>query len=402
MTHRLYFTDAYLTTFAATVTARADDGRRLYLDRTAFYPTSGGQPFDTGRLGGAVVIDVIDEGDRIAHLLDAPAAGDRLEGVIEWARRFDHMQQHTGQHLLSAVLAERFGLATVSVHFGRESATLDLDAAAVQHAQLVDAELAANAVVSENRPVTVSFEEAGSAPGLRKASDREGTLRIVTIEGLDRSACGGTHVRATGEIGAISIRKVERVKQHVRLEFLCGLRAVRRARADADLLSTIAASRSAAADELPALLEAERLELKTGAAARRELEETVAGYRARELYASTQPNVEGRRVAVARETAGPLERLRPLAQAYAELPGGVLIGTVTNPPAVLLAAAADTGLDAGRLLKPALEANGGRGGGNARLAQGSVLDGEGLAAVVEVLLRAATSGYSSPAAGPPM
>jgi alanyl-tRNA synthetase len=402
MTHRLYFTDAYLTTFAATVTARADDGRRLYLDRTAFYPTSGGQPFDTGRLGGAVVIDVIDEGDRIAHLLDAPAAGDRLEGVIEWARRFDHMQQHTGQHLLSAVLAERFGLATVSVHFGRESATLDLDAAAVQHAQLVDAELAANAVVSENRPVTVSFEEAGSAPGLRKASDREGTLRIVTIEGLDRSACGGTHVRATGEIGAISIRKVERVKQHVRLEFLCGLRAVRRARADADLLSTIAASRSAAADELPALLEAERLELKTGAAARRELEETVAGYRARELYASTQPNVEGRRVAVARETAGPLERLRPLAQAYAELPGGVLIGTVTNPPAVLLAAAADTGLDAGRLLKPALEANGGRGGGNARLAQGSVRDGEGLAAVVEVLLRAATSGYSSPAAGPPM
>jgi alanyl-tRNA synthetase len=402
MTHRLYFTDAYLTTFAATVTARADDGRRLYLDRTAFYPTSGGQPFDTGRLGGAVVIDVIDEGDRIAHLLDAPAAGDRLEGVIEWARRFDHMQQHTGQHLLSAVLAERFGLATVSVHFGRESATLDLDAAAVQHAQLVDAELAANAVVSENRPVTVSFEEAGSAPGLRKASDREGTLRIVTIEGLDRSACGGTHVRATGEIGAISIRKVERVKQHVRLEFLCGLRAVRRARADADLLSTIAASRSAAADELPALLEAERLELKAGAAARRELEETVAGYRARELYASTQPNVDGRRVAVARETAGPLERLRPLAQAYAELPGGVLIGTVTNPPAVLLAAAADTGLDAGRLLKPALAANGGRGGGNARLAQGSVRDGEGLAAVVEVLLRAATSGYSSPAAGPPM
>jgi alanyl-tRNA synthetase len=253
MTHRLYFTDAYLTTFAATVTARADDGRRLYLDRTAFYPTSGGQPFDTGRLGGVVVVDVIDEGDRIAHLLDAPAAGDRLEGAIDWARRFDHMQQHTGQHLLSAVLAERFGLTTVSVHFGRESATLDLDAAALEHAQLVDAELAANAAVSENRPVTVSFEEAGSAPGLRKTSDREGTLRIITIEGLDRSACGGTHVRATGEIGAISIRKVERVKQHVRLEFLCGLRAVRRARADADLLSTIAASRSAAADELPAL-----------------------------------------------------------------------------------------------------------------------------------------------------
>ena len=387
MTDRLYYSDAYLKTFDAAVVARADDGRRLYLDRTAFYPTSGGQPFDTGRLGAATVLDVIDEGDRIAHLVDAPVAGDRLEGAIDWARRFDHMQQHTGQHLLSAVVADRFGLATVSVHFGRESSTLDLDAGTLDHAAIVEVEAAANTAVTENRPVIVSFEEAAAAAGLRKAPGREGTLRIVTIEGVDRSACGGTHVRATGEIGAIVIRKVERVKQHVRLEFLCGLRALRRARADADLLSAIAAAHSATAEDLPALLEAQRAELKAGAAARRELEAAVAGYRARELHGSIPPDARGRRVAVVREAAGPVERLRVLAQAYAALPGGVLIVAVADPAAVLLATAAETGLDAGRILKPVLEANGGRGGGNARLAQGSVRDGAGLTAVVEQVVR---------------
>jgi alanyl-tRNA synthetase len=386
MTDRLYYTDAYLTSFAATVVARAGDDRRIYLDRTAFYPTSGGQPFDTGRLGEATVVDVVDEGDRIAHIVDSPIAGDRLEGVIDWPRRFDHMQQHTGQHLLSAVIAERFGLTTVSVHFGRESSTLDLDSTAFARDQVVEAEAIANAAVTENLPVVVSFEDSAAAGGLRKATEREGTLRIVTIEGLDRSACGGTHVRATGEIGAIAIRKVERVKQQVRLEFLCGGRAIRRARADADLVSAIAVAYSATADELPSLLEAQRAELKAGASARRDLEEAVAGYRARELHTATPPNARGHRVAVVREAVGPVERLRGLAQAYSGLPNGVFVGAVAHPPSVLVAAGADTGVDAGRALKPALEANGGRGGGNARMAQGSVRDGAGVEAVVERIL----------------
>jgi alanyl-tRNA synthetase len=388
MTDRLYYTDAYLTAFDAAVVARADAGRRVYLDRTAFYPTSGGQPFDTGRLGGVAVVDVIDEGDRIAHVVESPVAGERLAGAIDWARRFDHMQQHTGQHVLSAVIAEGFGHATVGVHFGRESATLDLDTPDLGHAEIVEVEARANTAVTENRPVEVSFEAAAAAAGLRKASDREGTLRIVTIRGLDRSACGGTHVRATGEIGPIAIRKVERVKQHVRLEFLCGLRAVRRARADADLLFALATSHSATAEELPSLLEAQRAELKAGAAARGELEEAVAEYRARALHAATRPDARGRRVAVVRETAGPVDRLRALGLAYAGLGGGVLIAVVAEPPAMLLATAADTGLEAGRILKPALEANGGRGGGNERVAQGSVRDAGALEGVVEAVLRA--------------
>lgn len=382
MTERLYYLDAYLTEFDAAVLDRAEEGRRVYLDRTAFYPTSGGQPFDTGLLGGVEVVDVVDEGERIAHLLAAPAGGDRLSGAVDWSRRFDHMQQHTGQHLLSAAIAERFGAGTVSVHFGRESATLDLDTASFSHAQAAEAEALANAIVTENRAVRVDFEDADAATGLRKASSREGSLRIVTIEGLDRSACGGTHVRATGEIGLISIRKVERVKQLARLEFLCGGRAVRRARADADLITALAAAQSATPDELPALLDGQRAELKAGAASRRELEEALAGYRARELYAATQPDGGGRRTAVLREPRGPVERLRPLAQAFASLPQAVFVGIVEEPAGLILAAAPDAGLDAGRALKAALESHGGRGGGNARLAQGTVRDLAALNAIV--------------------
>ena len=375
MTERLYYRDAYLTAFEGAVVERADDSRRIYLDRTAFYPTSGGQPFDTGRLAGVEVVDVVDEGERVAHLLAAPLPSTVPSGVaaqVDWPRRFDHMQQHTGQHLLSAVLADRFGLNTVSVHFGRESSTLDVDEGSLGHAQAVEAEALANALVTENRPVRVSFEDAGSAAGLRKASERTGELRIVSIEGLDRSACGGTHVRATGEIGLIAVRKVERVKQLARVEFLCGARAVRRARADADLLAMLAAAHSAAPDELPALLEGQRVELKASEAARRAMEEELAGYRARELHAAALPGARGLRLAVTRAADDTLDRLRALAQAYATLPSGVFLGVLAEPPTLVVAAAADTGVDAGKVLKVALDAVGGRGGGNARLAQGKL------------------------------
>jgi alanyl-tRNA synthetase len=386
MTERLYYTDAYCTGFEALVVARDDQGRRIYLDRTAFYPTSGGQPYDLGLLDDAPVQDVVDEGDRIAHLLAVPLAGDRVRGRVDWPRRFDHMQQHTGQHLLSAVIADRFGLETVSVHFGAETSTLDLAAAAFPHDQALEAELRANEVVTENRPVLVSFEDAASATGLRKPSERSGTIRIVTIEALDRSACGGTHVRATGEIGPILIRRVERVKQQVRLEFLCGMRAVRRARSDADLLARLAGAQSAAPDELPALLEAQRAELKASSAARRELEEMVARYRARELYDAAAPDASGRRVIVVREHQGPVERFRPLGQALAGLPRAVFIGATVEPAAVVVAASADADLDAGRRLKAALQRHGGKGGGNPRLAQGSVADSGALDAVVAAVL----------------
>ncbi|MFI5242465.1 MAG: alanyl-tRNA editing protein, partial [Gemmatimonadales bacterium] len=241
MTERLYYTDAYLRTFSARITDRANDSRTIYLDRSAFYPTSGGQLFDTGTLAGIAVTDVVDEGDRIAHILAAPApAGDTVSGAVDWTRRFDHMQQHTGQHLLSAIFADRFRLDTVSVHFGATSSTLDLDTESLSHNTLLAAEEIANAAIAEPRAVTVSFESASSATGLRKPPPRDGELRIVTIDALDRSACGGTHVRSTAEIGALLIRRTERVRKTTRVEFVCGLRAVRAARSDPELVAALA------------------------------------------------------------------------------------------------------------------------------------------------------------------
>ncbi|MDQ8169151.1 MAG: alanyl-tRNA editing protein, partial [Gemmatimonadota bacterium] len=236
MTDRLYYTDARLDRFTAAVLDIADDGRRVYLDRTAFYPTSGGQPHDLGTLGGIAVVDVIDEDDRIAHCLAEPIGvpvGAMLVGQIDMTRRFDHMQQHTGQHLLSAMLADHFDWPTLSVHFGDDTNTVDVAAEDIDPAALADLERRANALIVQNRPVTISFEDAAAATGLRKPSDRDGELRIVTIEGIDRGACGGTHVDSTGEIGALLLRRAEKTKGHTRLEFVCGHRAVTRARADA-------------------------------------------------------------------------------------------------------------------------------------------------------------------------
>jgi alanyl-tRNA synthetase len=388
MTQRLYYSDSYLREFDATVVDRADEGRTVYLDRTAFYPTSGGQPNDLGRLGGEAVIDVVDQGDRIAHRLAQPlrAAGDRLKGEIDWTRRFDHMQQHTGQHLLSAVITELFGHQTVSVHFGEVSSTLDLDTDAFSRDQLVATEHRANEVAVENRAVRVTFEGAESATGLRKPSGRQGTLRIVSIEDLDRSACGGTHVRRTGEVGPILLGKVERVKQSVRLEFLCGGRAIRQARADRELLARLAAGFSAAPDELPALVERLRADLKDEAAGRRNLETQLAAFRARELHRAATPNGQDVRVVVVREQEGPIERLRALAQAVAALPRAMFVGVVSQPPTLLVAASEDSGIDAGRLLLPRLERAGGRGGGSARMAQGSLKDPAALDGVVTAIM----------------
>ena len=383
MTERLYYQDAYLAAFQATVLERADDGRRLYLDRTAFYPTSGGQPHDTGRLGGVEVVDVVDEGERIAHLVAAPVPAGTIRGEVDWARRFDLMQQHTGQHLLSAVLEDLHGFHTVSVHFGQDASTLDLDTPAITPEQVAAAETRANLVVTENRPVSIGFEDAAAAAGLRKPSDRAGPLRIVTILELDRSACGGTHVRATGEIGPILIRKVERVRKAVRLEFLCGMRAVRRARADQELLARLAAQYSAAQDELPALVEAQRGELKDAVAGRREAEAQLDRYRAAELYAGAAPDAAGLRRIVVREEGG-IDRLRGLAQAVAALPRAVFVGVAASPPGLLVAASEDSGRDAGAMLRGALAPAGGRGGGTPRLAQGTV-GAEALERVVEAV-----------------
>ena len=389
MTSRLYYTDAYVTAFDGRITDVSADGQRVYLDQTAFYPTSGGQPYDVGSLGDSQVADVVDEDERVAHVLTAPlsghAIGDTVRGTIDWARRFDHMQQHTGQHLLSAVFADLFGYETVSVHFGAERSSLDLGVGAIDAAQLGDAERRANEIVWQNRPVSVGFEDASTAAGLRKLPPRAGTLRIVTIAELDRSACGGTHVRATGEIGAITLRGMERIRKQTRVEFLCGVRVVRQARADFEALSAIALSVKASLTEAPALVAAQSAELRDTAAARKRLEGELAVHQARALYDMTAATSGGVRVAVLRRDGGSLEEIRPFAQAFAALPKTVFVAAVLSPPTVLVAAADDAGVDAGKLLKPALAAAGGRGGGSPRLAQGTVPNADALEDAVNAI-----------------
>jgi alanyl-tRNA synthetase len=381
---RLYYTDAYLSEFSARVVDRADDGKRIYLDRTAFYPTSGGQLHDLGTLGGQAIVDVVDEDDRIAHILSAPlGAGDAVKGSIDWTRRFDHMQQHTGQHLLSAVFEDLFGAKTVSVHFGDETSTLDIETDSMSSLSLEKAERRANLIVAENRPVTVGFEDAATAKGLRKAVDRAGMLRIITIADLDRSACGGTHVRATGEIGSILIRGTERIRKAIRVEFVCGLRGVARARADYLALNGIATSLSASFETAPALVASQASQLKEAEQARRRLEKELARYRAAEIHATTAANDTGVRVVVSKEPDS-MDNLRALAQALLDHSKVVFIGT-TSEKAMIVAASEDSGFDAGKLLKTALVAAGGKGGGSPRLAQGSPASPEVVSAILAEL-----------------
>ncbi len=390
MTERLYYTDSYLRSFSAQIIERADGGRTIYLDRTAFYPTSGGQPFDVGSIAGVAVMEVADEEERIAHKLAAPVDADTVECAVDWDRRFDHMQQHTGQHLLSAVFEESFRLKTVSFHLGTESATIDLegnaDAAAIR-----EAERRANEIVFENRMVSVSFEDAAQAAGLRKPSERAGTLRVISIEGVDRSACGGTHVRATGEIGPILIRKLEKIRSQTRVEFLCGGRAVRRARADYEALARAAQLFSSPLDSVPAML-AEQLETaRTAEKSRRKLELELAAYRGREMYQETAAGPDGFRRVLQRAAAGSLEDLRAVAQNFTAHSKAVFLAALNDPPSALLAVSEDAGIDAGKILKAALTEAGGRGGGTARMAQGSVPD----AGKIDALLRAVESAVAA-------
>ncbi len=389
MTERLYYNDAYLTDFDANIVEIAEEGRRVYLDRTAMYPTSGGQPFDTGTLGGRKVIDVVDEESRVAHVLDEPLAqtAGAVEGRVDWARRFDHMQQHTGQHLLSAVLEDLHGWKTVSVHFGDETSTLDVDTDVALRTKLEAAEDRANLLIAENRPVTVSFEDAAAATGLRKATERTGEIRVVTIADVDRSACGGTHVRATGEIGTLLIRRTEKVKQGTRIEFVCGLRAVARARADYAALSTIAQAVTSAVDDAADVVTARLSAAHDAESARRKLAKELDAYRAHERYDSVAPDTRGVRRIVERRTEGTLDDLRGFAHAVCALPKSAFVGVLADSGQVLVGTSEDSGLAAGSVLKPALTAAGGRGGGSPRMAQGAA-PGDRVDSVVQAVLSA--------------
>jgi alanyl-tRNA synthetase len=403
-----------LTEFTAVVTdvrlerREADGAQRwqIALDRTAFYPESGGQPWDTGRLEAtaksgarlevAVLSVVEDDAGEVWHTCAKPLLeGTGVRGVVDAARRLDHRQQHTGQHLLSAVFLQELQAATVSFHLGAESSTIDLageSVATLTREDLVRVEERVNALIAEDRPLHVHRVERAEADAmlargaLRKLPERAGAMRLLEIEGVEFNACGGTHLQSLGAIGGLTIRRTEKVRQGLRVEFCCGLRAVRAARMDYDILSGLAALLSVGAAETTARVQAVLDEQKSAGKERRSLLERMAGFEAQAAL-----GVVARDAAVHDTAACDAVEDHPFFRyvlssgdaAYAKLvalqcvtrrPSLVVLVLVTNVERtdVVLARGAGSAVHCGQMLKAALDSLGSRGGGSAELAQGSL------------------------------
>lgn len=371
MTERLYYHDATLLSFEAMAVAHADDPCRVILDRTAFYPTSGGQPHDLGTLGGVPVLDVIDDDDQVIHVTAHPVPLGAVRGSVDAARRRDHMQQHTAQHLLSAIAADRLQWGTVSVHFGDVHSTIEFDVDDAPPAQLRALERWANEAVMAAHAVTVSFEPADSARSLRKPPPRGGIIRIVTIADLDRSACGGTHVESTAAIGPVLLRDVERVRGRIRVMFLAGWRTLGHLHHRDTLVHTLADAASCAVDELIELVPRRQQELVAAVHRIEQLERELAIVRVQAMVAAVTPGVDGVRRVMPLSDGESVSMLRAMANAAATLERVLFIAIAVAPPSIVVGTSADSGVDAGARLKTALAACGGRGGGSPRFAQGT-------------------------------
>ena len=394
---RLYYTDAYLVEFDAVVREVVPQGDRwkVSLDRTAFYPTSGGQPFDTGTIGEANVLDVFEQEDgSIGHLVDRELeTNSRVRGHVDWSRRFDHMQQHSGQHLLSAAFEREAGAKTVSFHLGTTGSTIDLDkeVAADQIARVEDA---VNSLLWEDREVCVKFVTAGEAAKLplRKDPTREGELRIVEIKDYDLSACGGTHVSRTGAIGVIAIAGVERFKGGLRVEFVCGGRVVRAFRALKNSVSGSVRLLSVLPEELPSAIE------KLQTAGSQSAEIARGALRTAGRSRSCEPGVLGRegwrRQRRRRGGLGMgcewLEETRVIDRR--EACDGCRAHHNRVPALVVVSRSQDLSFDTGALLKTLIDRFGGRGGGKGAMAQGGGLTGEAQAILDAARAEIATLG----------
>lgn len=378
---RLYYTDPYLVEFDAVVREAVpqSDRWKIVLDRTAFYPTSGGQPFDTGTIGDARVVDVFDQEDgTIGHLVDrAIETNSRVRGHVDWVRRFDHMQQHTGQHLLSAAFEHETGAKTVSFHLGTTASTIDLDKE-LPADQIARVEDAANRVLWEDREVCVKFATAGEAAKLplRKEPAREGELRIIEIKDHDLSACGGTHVRRTGAIGIIAISGCERFKGGLRVEFVCGGRALRDYRRLKTSIGGSVRLLSVLPDELPSAIEKLQTLGRSQQKSQEGLYERLAAHEAASLAASSQ-NVGAVNLVAAAVSGWDANGLKKLASSITAKPATVAVLLTTESPALVIASRSeDLSLDTGALLKILIDKFGGRGGGKGAMAQGGGLTGD--------------------------
>jgi alanyl-tRNA synthetase len=386
-TRRLYYDDAFQDNFTAQVLSckpladplAGQDATcwGVLLDQTHLYPTSGGQPNDLGKLGEANVLDVRDlENDDILHVVDRPVPPGRIDGCIDWPRRFDHMQQHTGQHLLSAVFQERFGLPTVSFHLGESAGTIDLRGPQPSAQILEGAARATNAIVFEDREISVRYgtAEQFAQIGVRKQVERTGTLRAIEIAGIDLQPCGGTHVRRTGQIGTVLLRGCSKIRQDWRIEFLCGSRAESAARKDADMLARVAAQLKCAPQDLDGSVERLLQEREVATRNLKTLLPKLADADAATRLQSIAPSGDGEVVVVEMlQKLGP-EYLQFYATALARSEKVVALLAVQETGALLFAQHPAAGKDMNALLRGVFDQLGGKGGGTKDFARGALAD----------------------------
>jgi alanyl-tRNA synthetase len=405
MTDRLYYHDSFLYDFDARVVESLARGGKhaVVLDRTAFYPTSGGQVHDLGLLVAdekqIAVSEVADEEDgRILHFVAEPlAAGAAVHGTIDSARRLDHVQQHSGQHVLSAAFIQLFAMPTVSFHMGEESCTIDLETAGLTAAQVEKAELLANQVVAEDRPVKIRFvplEEARQL-GLRKLPPKQtGDLRLIDITDFDLTACGGTHVRATGQIGGILLRGIEKVKQGMRVEFVCGLRSVATARRDYAALTGAAAVYSSHIYDVPEQIRKSLAETKAAGKTQHKLLEELAELYAERILAQSSG---APRIIVQLFADRDAVFIKLLAQKLTAGKSEVvaLLASGSGQPTLVFAQSTGQKFNMGQLMKDAMAQLGGRGGGSADLAQGGLPAGAQNLETIESLLQRTAASLSS-------
>ena len=390
MTERLYLNDSYLTTIHAIVVAcEENDGRYVAeLNRTVFYPTGGGQPHDTGSLGGGAVTDVFERSERVLHVVSMPfKPGERVECRVDWGRRFDHMQQHSGEHILSFAAKELFGTANVGFHMADRYCTIDLDMP-LQREQIEEVEARANSLVCENLPVCLKYVEAEELETLalrKRANGLEGTVRIVYMPDGDSCTCCGTHVARTGEIGMIAVTAAEPHKGGVRLGFACGLRALIYLQKVRGVLDDVARAYSCRAEDVPNSVQALQRELSGVKRESKALQTRLVRAVSREL-AEAARSVNGRRLIV-RLVDLPASQLRGLASALCE-PGSTLALLLTRGEEAaqyVLCCSNGLGLDMGELAQPVNLALRAQGGGRGCLAQGSASHVSGLEGGVEQL-----------------
>jgi alanyl-tRNA synthetase len=377
MTEKLYHADQYQRAFTSSVLERLElDGNpALLLAQTAFYPTSGGQPHDTGTLNGVRVLDVRETDDhQILHLLEQPVAGDIVEGQIDWERRFDHMQQHTGQHLLSQACISLCQAETISFHLGDDSSTIDVTLSDMRNSQVTDIELLANRCIYENRPVRVHWATQDDIAKfrVRKLPTVAENIRIVEISDFDFSPCGGTHCSHTGEIGIIKISKWENYKGGTRLHFLCGSRALRDYQQKTTLLKQLGEQLTAGERDLPQLVNKLYEENKRLRKDVSQISEQVLRYEAAALV--TERKKQGDSFVLSKlfenRSQNDLKALAAaiLAQTSQTI---VLFGSRSEGKAALVfSRTKDLSVNMNELMKTACAVIGGRGGGPPHQAQG--------------------------------